>query len=216
MNENEKKLPEVIIFIDGHYLSLIAQSLNNLKIDFYKLSKALAKEEKLWWHSTYYYYSPPYQSNPPTYEERIKQSNYDKFINVIKQLKNFTVREGKCQKLPDGYHEKEVDILLTIDLMKLKFNKLTDKPIKNIILITTDSDFVPVIKELREDNINIILYYYNGSINNNKVIFPYSLSNTCNKTQELTPDLLRNVQLIKDENKDKNEAKSKSKLLLNY
>ena len=179
------------IFIDGHYLDLVIRELSVQKVDYYKLSKELAKEQKLWWEKTYYYFAPPYQGDPPTKEEADRRAKYDRYISIIKKLKNFVVREGRCQKLPDGYHEKGVDTLITIDLMDTSFHN----EIKNIILITADTDFVPIIKRLSEKQINTILYYYSDRIRNSKFSLSNELIEACHKSILISKDILEKARL---------------------
>ena len=71
------------------------------------------------------------------------------------------IREGRCQRVKvDGkfeYNQKAVDVYLAMDLT----NVITKYPnAKRIILISSDSDFVPVIKNLEENGIKTILYTY--------------------------------------------------------
>ena len=53
------------------------------------------------------------------------------------------------------FKQKAVDSLMIMDLMSLP---LEHPIVKKIIILASDSDFVPVIKYLRKLNIEIILY----------------------------------------------------------
>ena len=72
-----------------------------------------------------------------------------------------TFREGRCQRLRvDGeyiYRQKGVDILIVVDLMRFE-RKFPG--VRKIILIICDSDFVPAIKQLIREGIDVILYTY--------------------------------------------------------
>lgn len=68
------------------------------------------------------------------------------------------VKEGRCQKILIDkfkqiytYKQKGVDTHITMDLLTCAFEKKTN----NFILITADTDFVPVIKNIK---IKVILY----------------------------------------------------------
>ena len=82
-------------------------------------------------------------------------------MQKLNQNKEVTIREGRCQRLKvDGkyiYKQKGVDTLLTMDLMD---TPIESPKIKQIILIASDSDFVPVINRLKKLGIDIILYTY--------------------------------------------------------
>ncbi len=63
------------------------------------------------------------------------------------------------------YKQKAVDVFLAMDLTNIPVKYPN---IKKIILIATDSDFVPVIKNLEEQAIKTILYtYYEKKRNTN-------------------------------------------------
>jgi uncharacterized LabA/DUF88 family protein len=64
----------------------------------------------------------------------------------------FNERNGNFE-----YNQKGVDTLLTMDMMNLP---LKYPNLKKVILIASDSDFVPVIKEINKFGIKTILYTY--------------------------------------------------------
>lgn len=187
------------IFIEGHYLDLITRHLfpaehsrASIRVDFYKLSMALAREQGLWWGKTFYYCAPPYQSEPPTEAEARKRAGYDRYINIVKRFKNFTIREGRCQKIDGGYNEKGVDTLLTMDLMRLSENK----EIKDIILLTCDTDFIPIIKDVRTRGVNVVLYYFTDHARHSKFSFSNDLTQACDKSALITKELLDGAKLL--------------------
>lgn len=149
------------VYIDDGYLSKISKHFggtDHLKIDYYKLANNMARDLRYWCIERNLYCAPPFQSDPPTQEESKRKSGYDKLVNVLRNLPDFNVREGRLQKVDGEFHQKGVDTLLTMDLMKLKNN---NKKIHTAILLTCDTDFVPVINEIRrESGIKVILYYF--------------------------------------------------------
>lgn len=50
------------------------------------------------------------------------------------------------KKTPEGYIEKGIDILLATDMVSLAFRNAYD----TAILVSGDSDYVPVVKEIQE------------------------------------------------------------------
>src|SRR3989344_2103059 len=100
---------------------------------------------------------------------------YEGFIQKISKDKILIVRGGRCQRLKAGsgfiYKQKAVDPLAIIDLM----SAVIEYPsIKRIILVASDSDFVPAIERLKKVNIRIILYTYYEEKNRNSI---FSTSN---------------------------------------
>ena len=115
----------------------------------------LAKSQKLECKKIYFYTATPYQSPQPTPEENKRKANYDRFISKLNDAK-IIVREGRCQKIGNAYQQKGVDTLLTIDLSRIP----KKEGINDVIVLTSDTDFVPIIKDLSEDGINVILAYF--------------------------------------------------------
>jgi len=160
---DESYSKETLIFIDANFLSKLSKHFGKGKYliyDLFKFSCNLAKKQKLNCKQIFYYTAPPFQSGKPTQKEERKKDGYDRFVSKL-QKKGVIVREGRCQRLKlDGefvFKQKAVDILMAMDLMRvpLKFPK-----VKRIILIASDSDFVPVIKSLEEEEVKAILYTY--------------------------------------------------------
>lgn len=151
-----------MIFLDAGLLSKLSKYFGKgkyLKYDIINFSKNLAKKENLNCKQIFYYVAPPFQSEPPLKEEIKRKENYDQFIRKLLKNKEIVVREGRCQRLKiDGefiFKQKAVDSLMIMDLMRIPIDY---SKIKKIIIIASDSDFVPIIEYLRKLNIEIILY----------------------------------------------------------
>ncbi|HLC32141.1 MAG TPA: NYN domain-containing protein [Candidatus Nanoarchaeia archaeon] len=131
-----------------------------IRFDRIKFSENLAQQEKLICKEIFLYTSPPFQSNQPSDEEEKRKRGYDRFINNLRERK-VVVREGRCQRLKINekfeYHQKGVDVLITMDLTNIP---LQYPEVKRIILISSDSDFVPVIKNLEKNGVKTIVYTY--------------------------------------------------------
>jgi uncharacterized LabA/DUF88 family protein len=143
------KNDNVIIFLDNAYLKKVSffyGKKNHLDFDIKKFAILLAKENKLFCKKIYLYDAPPFGEN-------IRLEKYKAFLSYLKK-RGIIVREGRCQKIGNEYHQKGVDTLITMDLLKCAFEHQSD----NFIIITADTDFVPVIKEVKEKGIKIILY----------------------------------------------------------
>ena len=157
-------MEKTIIFIDGGFLSKLSRYFGNgnyLRYDLVKFSKNLALKQELNCERVYYYTSPPFQSDNPIKEESERYKKYERFKEKLSRDKIILIREGRCQRLKiDGkfkYGQKGVDALVIIDLMSIP---LEHREIKTVILIANDSDFVPVVKKIKELKIKVILYTY--------------------------------------------------------
>lgn len=202
---DESFFRETLVFIDETFLEKLSKHFGNgryLKFDKILLAINLAKKQNLNCKNIFYYTAPPFQGEVPTIEEKNKKEGYSRFINKLKE-KGVIVREGRCQRLKcDGdfvYKQKAVDILLAMDLMSVP---LKYHAVKKIILISSDSDFVPIVENLEESGVKTILYTYYEKIRNT----PFSISN------HLVKSVHKYVKLTKEDFdacpiKDKKEVK---------
>ena len=154
-------MEKTVFFIDGGYLSFISKHFGKgkpLKNRIEKFAQNLAQTRNFKIEEIYFYTAPPYQNPKPTQEENVRRANYDRFILRLKEATpKIHIREGRVQKGLEGFQQKGVDTLLTMDLLKVS----QKKEIKTIILLTADTDFVPIIKEIREDyGIKVILAFF--------------------------------------------------------
>ena len=172
---------KTILFIDGAYLSFISKYFGKGKPLKYKIEKFavnLCNELNLFCEEIYYYTSPPYKSPTPTENEKQRQRNYDKFISKIKLTKpKIIIKEGRCQKIDNIFQQKGVDTLMTMDLLRVP----RKVGIKNIIIVTSDTDFVPIIKDLKQEGINTILAYFTDKRRKSAFSLSNHLWKICNK-----------------------------------
>jgi len=158
-------MENTIVFIDAGFLSKLSKHLGKgkyLVFDIIKFALNISNKQNLNCKHIFYYTAPPFQSDKPNNEENKRKENYDKFIKKLSKKQIIRIREGRCQRIINSegkinYNQKGVDTLMTMDLMSIP---LYYKEIKKAILIACDSDFVPVIKHLKELNLKIILYTY--------------------------------------------------------
>lgn len=157
-------MENTVVFIDAGFLSKLSKHFGDnryLIYDLIEFPKYLSKKQNLFCKKTFYYTAPPFIPNNPNQKEIKRKKDYDNFTAKLSKNKDFIIREGRCQRLKiEGefiYKQKGVDTLAVIDLM----NVLIDYPdVNKIIIIASDSDFVPVINDLRKRGIKIILYTY--------------------------------------------------------
>lgn len=177
-----KNKKNVIVFIDAGYLSHLTYHYGSdgkhLKFKIEDLAINLAKHVNKWCTEIYYYTAPPYQSQNPTEEEKRKKSGYDKLISKLRNSKKIiNIREGRCIKPTFGKPiQKGVDVWMTIDILRVAQRKEADE----IILITADTDFVPLLKVVREEyNLKISLGYIAGEKNGKKLYLSNYLLQNC-------------------------------------
>jgi hypothetical protein len=139
------------LLIDAGYLSKIAKHLGDgsyLKYKIQTFAVNITKKAGFWCEDIVYYTAPPFQSNNPSQDEILRKQGYDKTIEKMKKggFPRVRIREGRIQKIDNNYTQKGVDTLLAFDL--LRYAQLKEH--ETIILVTADTDFVPIIKELKQ------------------------------------------------------------------
>jgi uncharacterized LabA/DUF88 family protein len=162
----EALLRRVAIFIDGGYLDkLLRNEFGGIRINYEKFSDEILAQihPDAYLLRTYYYHCLPYQSNPPTQEESKRFSSMQSFLSSINRLPRFEVKLGRlARRGPDEnghyfFEQKMVDVLLSIDLVRLSARgQITD-----IALVAGDSDFVPAIEVAKNEGVSAWLYHGN-------------------------------------------------------
>ena len=144
------------VFIDGGYFDHVLNQSGRPRVDYEKFADHISKPEERF--RAYYYHCPPWQGNPPTPEQSQRLANFQAFVNTLNFLPRFAVREGRLQRIGEEYKQKGVDILLAVDLLKLAYTTKIDKA----ILVTGDSDFVPVVEGIEDAGDTTTLWYSPG------------------------------------------------------
>ena len=122
----------------------------------------ICKKEKFSLKHLYIYTAPPFQSSTPTKKEDFLMSRYQNMTGMLRKKRWITLREGRCQKIineqgEEEFYQKGVDALIILDMYDIKENYPN---VKKIVLIASDSDFVPVIERMKEKGFEIIIYTY--------------------------------------------------------
>ncbi len=194
-------MTNTLVFIDEGFLSKVSICFGGgkrFKIDYIKFSKLISRRQDLFCRHIFYYTAPPFQSNKPTEKQMIRKRGYDKFVNSISKNKEITIREGRCQKTnisgKTEYHQKGVDALMVFDMASFPI-KFPD--VKTIIIITSDTDFCPIINEIKTLGINVILYTYYEKKRRSRFSVSHHLIDSSNEVYYLTKEIFENSILKK-------------------
>ncbi len=184
-------MEKVLVMIDAGFLSKVSYELGEghyFKYDLVQFSKNICGNLCSVFNHLFFYTAPPYQNTNPNENQKKRKEEYDSFTSKLNRYDCVTIREGRCQRVRENdkfvYKQKGVDTLLTMDLMEIPIEY---PKIKQVILIASDSDFVPVIQKLRKRGIEVVLYTYFDRVRNSK----FSRSN------ELIKSVSRYVKLTK-------------------
>lgn len=156
-------MDKALVFIDDGFLSKLSKFFGDgkyLKLHRKKFAKRICEKEGLFCEKIFVYTAAPFQGSNPNKLEIKRKEGYDIFKNSLVK-EGIVFREGRCQRLKiDGkyiYKQKAVDVLLAMDLMNVYMNY---PDVKRIILISSDSDFVPVVEDLEKKGVKTVLCTY--------------------------------------------------------
>jgi len=158
-------MEDTLIFVDDGFFGLVKkhfQEESKKTARYLQTFRNICKKEKLNLKHLFIYTAPPYQSPNPTKKEDFLMSRYQNMTKMLRNKKWVTLREGRCQKFigrsgKEDFCQKGIDALIIMDMYDFK-EKYPE--IKKIILIASDSDFVPVIERMKQKKVEIILYTY--------------------------------------------------------
>ena len=205
-------MEDTLVFVDEGFLDKLTKLFGDgkrLKFDKFDFAKRISKKQNLLCKQLFYYTCPPFQSEISSEKERSMKEGYDKFISALSKNKDIIIRQGRCQRIinQDGkieFNQKGVDVLLTIDLSHIN----DDFPeIRKLILVSSDTDFCPIIKDVKKrENIEVILYTYFDRKRGSKFSLSNELISCCSKYVKLTKEDFTSCLLNK--NKKENEKKN--------
>ncbi len=156
---------DTLIFVDDGFFGLVKKSFqkkDGKPKKYLQTFRNICEKENLNMKHLFIYTAPPYQSPKPTEKEGFLMSRYQSMTKMLRKKKWITLREGRCQKIVDKqgkekFSQKGIDALIILDMYDIRENYPN---IKKIILIASDSDFVPVIERMKEKGFEIIIYTY--------------------------------------------------------
>ncbi len=153
---------KVVVFIDNAYLIRLKNYFfkKKFKYDLKNFILNIAEKNNFFVEKIFIYDAPPFQTENPSDKENKRKEYYDRFAGFFKK-QGIVLREGRTQRLRAGdkfiYKQKGVDMLLGIDAVSV----LNDFPnVDGIVLLTGDSDFVPVVEKLKIQNVRVFLWTY--------------------------------------------------------
>ncbi len=86
-----------------------------------------------------------------TYIYDCEMKSNERLLSSLNKIDGFQVRKGVIQHSDRGYRQKQVDILIALDMIKLSMKNRID----DIILVTGDGDFVPVIEFVKGESVKV-------------------------------------------------------------
>jgi len=143
---------DAILFIDGsnfyHNSKLLID--NNKRIDFNRLAKFICDKFNLNLKQIRYYNAiPDIKDNKELYYNHLKFLDNLKKDNIIVRTRKLKYIKSIKTKI-----EKGVDVLISSDMIR---KTLVDKECKVCILVSGDSDFIPVMEIIKKAGYEVIV-----------------------------------------------------------
>jgi uncharacterized LabA/DUF88 family protein len=184
-------MEDALLFVDDGFFGLVKkhfQKKTGKEKRYLQAFRNICKKENLNLKHLFIYTCPPYQGPKPTKQEGFLMSRYQNMARMLKSKKWITLREGRCQRILGqnntfDFCQKGVDALVILDMYD---TKETYPTIKKIILIASDSDFVPVIERMKQKGYAIILYTYFDRIRGSRFSTSNHLLNVASKWVKLS------------------------------
>lgn len=158
-------MEDTLIFVDDGFFGLVKrhfQKEDGKPKKYLQTFRNICEKENLNLNHLFIYTAPPYQSPRPTEKEAFLMSRYQNMTKMLRRKRWVTLREGRCQKIinslgKEEFSQKGVDTLLILDMYGIK----EDYPnVRKVLLIASDSDFVPLIEKMKQKGFEIIVYTY--------------------------------------------------------
>lgn len=158
-------MEDVIMFVDDGFFGLVKkhfQQKTGKEKKYLQTFRNICKKENFNLKHLFIYTAPPFQSSQQTKKEAFLMSRYQNMTKMLRSKKWITLREGRCQKYTnkngkEDFCQKGVDALVIMDMYDIKEKYPSTK---KIILIASDSDFVPVIERMKQKGFEVIIYTY--------------------------------------------------------
>ena len=184
-------MEDTLVFVDDGFFGLVKkhfQKQDGKSKKYLQTFRNICKKENLKLKHIYIYTAPPYQSPRPTQREDFLMSKYQNMTKMLRRKEWITLREGRCQRVlnEDGtfdYYQKGVDALVIMDMYDIKEQYSS---VKKVILIASDSDFVPLIEKMKQRGFEIIIYTYFDRLRNSKFSTSNHLLKVASRWERLT------------------------------
>jgi len=190
-------MEDTLIFVDDGFFGLVKkhfQKEDNQPKKYLQTFRNICKKENLNLKHLFIYTAPPYQSPNPTKKEDFLMSKYQNMTKMLRKKKWITLREGRRRKIinekgKEEFSQKGVDALIILDMYDFKENY---PKIKKIILIASDSDFVPVIERMKQKGFKVIIYTYFDRKRKSKFSTSNQLLKVASKWVKLNKEYFKN------------------------
>lgn len=136
-------MEKAAIFIDaGYWTKVLKSNFDSCRVDLGSVSNFVCQTLGFNRLRTYFYHCMPVvRKNNQSDVQR--HAAMQKYIDKLKKLPRFEVKLGRLQCINGVFKQKMVDILMSLDIVDMCF----DKKIDHAVLFAGDSDFVPAVKK---------------------------------------------------------------------
>lgn len=172
----------VVVFVDLGYVEALAKGPlsdggKRREVSPIALVAALLGESKPW--RVFLYQALPYLGEPPDPVGVALRARTQARMDGLKGRKGWVVRLGEVVPRAGGFQQKEVDVALATDLVRLAWTG----QLATAHLVAGDRDFIPAVQEARKAGVKLRLWHGPpGS-------FSADLAAACQATQALPSHL---------------------------
>ncbi len=173
------------VFVDGAYVQWVtAHRFEYARVDYQKFVAAVLPPDTQLLRA-YYYDSLPYVGDPPTEEDTDRLARKERWLHAIEHIPQLEVRLGQVARREDGtVVQKRVDVLLAMDMVRVAYKRLADV----VVLVAGDSDYVPLVEEVKAEGLLVDLVYSEGSVHGDLV-------RACDRRRAINWELVEDVRM---------------------
>lgn len=188
-------MEKAAVLIDGGYLEKIRLSFSKPMLDIVKFSDSICENCSRF--RTYYYDALQWVGDNPNQQDIQRRQIKQRFLDNLRMLHRVEVRLGELQRIEMkceagkhhvSFNQKLVDVLLSVDIVRLAWGGFVDK----IILVSGDRDFLPAVNTAKDAGVIVKLIYANP---------PYAYVHTnlllaCDERQILDQNLIKRSSVL--------------------
>jgi len=147
------------ILIDGAYLDAVCKwDLQGQRVDFASLLEHMANGDTI--ARKTYYHCPVWLSEPPSEDERHRQSAQRSFFALLTRRFGFSVKLGKTTRIVASsgqviFGQRKSDVLMAVDIVQSAFSG----GISRIALLSGNADLAGSVRIARLAKIPTTLWY---------------------------------------------------------
>lgn len=174
-------MDKAAVFIDAGYLDKVLEhDFSRARIDYKNLAREITENYELF--RVYYYHCMPYRQSRPTHDEEKRYAFKQRFIEALKKIPRWEIRQGELKRRGEGFEQKGIDVMLSVDLVRLS----ATGQINCAIIVAGDSDFSYAVQTAKDAGVIVKMFYSQRS-------YSRDLWYKCDERHRITSEIIEKI-----------------------